>query len=159
MGDERPELIHKGLVFDEQPVGRCWRTSRRTISESDLMSYVTTFGFNEALFLDATAASRLGYRGRLIPGSMVMSIAEGLVISGGSIWGTGTAYLGAEVQVRGPTYVGDTLEVWIEVTASRLTSRQDRGVVTTRNDVHNQHGEIVMTYSPSRMILTHYQQE
>ena len=159
MSHERPDPIHGGLVFDEQPVGRRWRTARRTITESDLITYVTTFGFNEALFLDATAAGRLGYDGRLVPGSMVMSIAEGLVVSGGSIWGTGTAYLGAEVQVRGPTYVGDTLEVWIEVTGARLTSRGDRGVVTTSNDVYNQHGEIVMTYSPSRMILTQHQPE
>lgn len=148
------DLPHSGFTFGEQPVGRRWRTTRRTISETDLIVYATQFGFNEELFLDDTAAERHGFAGRLVPGSLVMTIAEGLVISGGSIWGTGVAYLGADVQVKGPTYVGDTLQVIVEVTAARMTSRGDRGVVTTRNDVYNQNGDIVMVYTPSRMILS-----
>ena len=150
---ERPEEMFRGLVFAEQPIGRRWRTARRTVTETDLVTYATMFGFTESLFLDATAAERAGYAGRLVPGSLVMSIAEGLVVSGGAIKGTGLAYLGAEVEVRGPTFVGDTLEVWVEVIAARMTSRGDRGVVTTRNDVYNQDGEIVMVYTPKRMIL------
>jgi acyl dehydratase len=62
------------------------------------------------------------------------------------------AYLGAEVQVKGPTFVNDTLQVIAEVTEARLTSKQDRGIVTTRNEVFNQDGEIVMVYTPTRMI-------
>ncbi len=151
---DRPPLAHRGLVFDELPVGRAWRTTRRTITETDLVLYVNQYGFNEELFQDAGAAERAGFAGRLVPGSLVMTIAEGLVVSGGSIWGTGVAYLGAEVQLKGPTFVGDTLEVTFEVTEARMTSRGDRGVVTTRNDVINQHGDIVMVYTPSRMILT-----
>lgn len=153
MNTQRPPQPHTGMTFDEQPVGTRWSTGRRTIHETDLVTYATMFGFNEGLFLDATAAEKAGYSGRLVPGSLVMSMAEGLIISGGAIKGTGLAYLGADVQVKGPTYVGDTLEVWAEVIEARLTSAGDRGIVTTRNDVYNQHGEIVMVYSPYRMIL------
>lgn len=85
-----------------------------------------------------------------------MSIAEGLIISGGAIAGTGMAYLGAEVQVKGPTFVNDTLQVVAEVTEARLTSKQDRGIVTTRNEVFNQHGDVVMVYTPTRMIRTEH---
>ncbi|WP_419854800.1 MaoC family dehydratase [Candidatus Poriferisodalis sp.] len=148
-----PPQPHRGWTFDEQPVGKRWSTSRRTITETDLVVYATQFGFGEGLFLDATAAERAGYSGRLVPGSLVMSLAEGLVISGGAIAGTGVAYLGATVEVKGPTFVGDTLQVVAEVTAARLTSRGDRGIVTTRNEVFNQHGNLVMVYSPTRMIL------
>jgi acyl dehydratase len=151
--DDLPPPPHQGFLFHEQPVGRRWSTTRRTISETDLIVYATQFGFNEELFLDETAAERSGFAGRLVPGSLVMTIAEGLVISGGSIWGTGVAYLGADVQVKGPTYVGDTLQVVVEVTEARMTSRGDRGVVTTRNDVFNHTGDIVMVYTPARMIL------
>ena len=152
MSTERPPDIYRGMTFDEQPVGTRWRTGRRTIHEADLVAYATMFGFNEGLFMDATASEKAGFDGRLVPGSLVMSVAEGLIINGGSIKGTGMAYLGAQVDVKGPTYVGDTLEVWAEVTEARLTSKGDRGIVTTRNDVYNQHGEIVMVYSPYRMV-------
>lgn len=153
MSSERPPGIYVGMTFDEQPVGTRWSTDRRTIHETDLVTYATMFGFNEGLFLDATAAEKAGFAGRLVPGSLVMSVAEGLIINGGSIKGTGVAYLGAEVKVNGPTYVGDTLEVWAEVIEARMTSRGDRGIVTTRNDVYNQDGEIVMVYTPARMVL------
>ena len=66
------------------------------------------------------------------------------------------AYLGADVQVKGPTFVNDTLQVVAEVTEARLTSKQDRGIVTTRNEVFNQHQEIVMVYTPTRMIRTEH---
>lgn len=156
MIDDLPPRPHRGYRFAEQPVGHRWSTARRTITETDLVVYATQFGFVEDLFLDATAAQRAGFAGRLVPGSLVMSIAEGLVVSGGSIAATGVAYLGAEVQVKGPTFVDDTLQVVVEVTEARMTSRGDRGVVTTRNDVYNQHGDIVMVYTPSRMILVDY---
>ena len=81
-----------------------------------------------------------------------MSLAEGLIISGGAIAGTGIAYLGAEVQVKAPTFVDDTLQVLAEVTAARLTSSGDRGIVTTENQVFNQNGDVVMLYTPTRMI-------
>tara|TARA_S200000501_G_scaffold356082_1_gene378420 strand:- start:84 stop:350 length:267 start_codon:yes stop_codon:yes gene_type:complete len=88
-----------------------------------------------------------------------MSIAEGLIISGGAIAGTGIAYLGAEVQVKGPTFVNDTVHVIAEVTEARMTSKNDRGIVTTRNEVFNQKGEVVMVYMPTRMILKDHSAE
>ena len=85
-----------------------------------------------------------------------MSLAEGLIITGGAIAGTGIAYLGAEVQVKGPTFVDDTLQVLAEVTAASLTSSGDRGIVTTEHQVFNQHGDVVMIYTPTRMIRTEH---
>ena len=151
-----PPRPHRGWTFSEVPIGKRWSTSRRTVTETDLVVYATQFGFVEGLFLDATGSERAGYSGRLVPGSLVMSIAEGLIISGGAIAGTGMAYLGADVQVKGPTFVNDTLQVVAEVTATRLTSKQDRGIVTTRNEVFNQDGKIVMVYTLTRMVRTEH---
>ena len=147
-----PPRPHRGWTFHEVPVGKRWSTSKRTVTETDLMVYATQFGFVEGLFLDATGSERAGYSGRLVPGCLVMSISEGLINSGGAIAGTGIAYLGADVQVKGPTFVDDTLQVVAEVTEARMTSAGDRGIVTTRNEVFNQDEQIVMVYTPTRMI-------
>jgi acyl dehydratase len=40
----------------------------------------------------------------------------------------------------------------VEVSAVRSTSTGNRGIVTTKNDVVNQHGEAVMTYRAVRMM-------
>ena len=152
MSQARPALFLHCLGFHQQPVGLRWRTQRRTVTDFDLSSFVATCGFNETLFLDADAARELGFKGRIIPGALTMSLAEGLVISSGALTTTGMAFLGGNLETKAPVYVGDTIEVWVEVTAARLTSRGDRGVVTTRNEVRNQHGELVMVFTPSRMI-------
>jgi acyl dehydratase len=152
MVDARPPRLDTGLPFEEQAVGSTWRTQRRTVTEHDLMTFVTTFGFTEALFLDADAARDLGFDGRLIPGALTLALAEGLVIGSGTLTGTGMAFLGGEMLVKKPVFVGDTIEVWVEVTAAHMTSRGDRGVVTTRNEVRNQHQEVVMVFTPKRMI-------
>ena len=148
----RPELVHRGLTFEEQPVGRRFRSGRRTVTEFDLLNFVTSCGFNEELFLDAAGPAELGFAGRLVPGMLTLSLAEGLVISSGALSGTGMAFLGGNIEVKAPVFVGDTLEVWVEVTAARPTSRGDRGIVTTRNEVRNQRGELVLVFTPSRMI-------
>jgi acyl dehydratase len=149
---ERPPLLHAGRTFEEQPVGFAFRTARRTVTEHDLGAFVALCGFSEGLFLDASGAAEAGYAGRLVPGALVFSFAEGLVVSSGIIAGTGMAYLGSPIDVLGPTYVGDTIEVHVTVTANRVTSAGGRGIVTTRNDVVNQRGEIVLRYAPSRMV-------
>ena len=54
--------------------------------------------------------------------------------------------------IKGPTYVGDTIHVECEVTEARLTSKGDRGLVRTASKVVNQKGETVLTYNPLRML-------
>jgi acyl dehydratase len=75
--DDIPELIH-GRTWEQMPVGFAFRTSSRTITETDLVTFVSLTGATEPLF-------------------------------------------------------------------------GDRGVVTTRNTVYNQHGDEVMIYQPVRL--------
>ena len=65
---------------------------------------------------------------------------------------TGLAFLGAELDIKGPTRIGDTIHVECEVTESRLTSKGDRGLVRTSNKVVNQKGDTVLAYNPLRML-------
>jgi acyl dehydratase len=68
------------------------------------------------------------------------------------IHGTGIAFLGTTLTVSAPVFVGDTIQVAWTVTEARPTSTGNRGIVTTRNLVRRQDGQIVMEYSPTRMI-------
>jgi acyl dehydratase len=147
---ERPPLLHVDRTWEDQPVGFAFRTRRRTVTEADLACFVGLGGFTEELFT-TTDAGDTPYAGRLVPGALVFVVAEGLVIQTGII-STGLAYLGCTIDVVGPTYVGDTLEVHVEVTESRPTSDGRRGFVRTLNTVLNQHREVVLTYDPKRLV-------
>lgn len=146
-------MLVQGRRWEDQPVGYRFRTGRRTVTEADLVGFVTLCGFSEGLFLDADAArTEGGYAGRLVPGSLTFCYAEGLVVQSGVIAGTGMAYLGATIEVKAPVFVGDTIEVHVEVTGSRPSSSPGRGVVETCNDVFNQRDELVLRYRPARLV-------
>ena len=145
-------LLARGSTWEEMRAGTAFRTAARTVTETDLVNFVTLFGFTEPLFWDARQAAEAGYAGRLVPGAMTYAVAEGLVLQTNVLHGTGLAFLHMELDVRRPVYVGDTLEVVVEVTASRASRQDGRGVVTTTNTVYNQRGEDVLVYTPVRLI-------
>jgi acyl dehydratase len=65
---------------------------------------------------------------------------------------TGLAFLGATLDVKGPTHVDDTLHVECEVLEARLASKGERGLVRFKNEVKNQRGETVLEYNPLRLL-------
>ncbi len=141
-----------GLAYDELKQGDRFRTLGRTITEPDLVSFINTTGMVEVLFTDIEyAKSHAPQGGRLVPGALVYSIGEGLLVQA-TLQRTGLAFLSMNFEVLGPTFVGDTVHVQVEVLESRATSKTpERGLVRTRNDIVNQRGETVITYEPLRM--------
>jgi acyl dehydratase len=146
------EPLIRGRTWEEMEVGSAFRTASRTITETDLVNFITLFGFNEPLFWDAHHAASAGYEGRLVPGALTYCMAEGLVLQTHVLHGTGLAFLGMQLDVKKPVVVGDTLSAIVEVTAAREASSGARGIVTTRVSVRNQHDDEVLVYVPVRMI-------
>ncbi|MCX2931272.1 MaoC family dehydratase N-terminal domain-containing protein [Mycobacterium sp. CVI_P3] len=146
------EPFVKGLTWEEMRVGQRFKTARRTITETDLVNFVTWGGFTEPLFWESTHAAEGGYTGRLVPGALTYCVAEGLVLQTNVLHGTGLAFMAMELYVRQPVYVGDTIHAIVEVTESRAARSGERGVVTSRISVRNQRDEEVLTYVPVRLI-------
>jgi acyl dehydratase len=66
---------------------------------------------------------------------------------------TGYAFINMELTVHQPVFAGDTVHVECEVIESRLSaSRPGRSLVRTSNKVVNQRGEVVLSYTPLRMV-------
>lgn len=151
MPQDVPPLV-TGSTWEDMTVGSIGRTASRTITEFDLVSFVTLCGFNEPLFWDARHAASAGFAGRLVPGALTYCLAEGLLLQSHVLHGTGLAFMHMDLDVRRPVVVGDTIAAVVEVTESRAAQKPGRGVVTTRNTVHNQHDEAVLVYTPVRLI-------
>jgi acyl dehydratase len=142
----------RGRSWDELKVGDRYRTSTRTITEADLVNFITSYGFNEPLFFDEAAATSAGYAGRLVPGALTYCIAEGLVLQSHLLYETGLAFLGMDLKVHKPVFVGDTVHAVVEITESRPATSGNRGVVGSEIAVLNQHGDAVMTFTPLRLV-------
>lgn len=146
------DTVGLGLAWEDLPVGYKFRTLGRTISEADLINFISVTGMLETLFTDVDYARQHGPRGgRLVPGALPYCICEGLLVQA-TLQRTGLAFLNMEFNVLGPTFVGDTVHVEVEVLESRATSKDpNRGLVRTRNTIKKQTGETVIVYTPLRM--------
>lgn len=143
----------RGVTFDELSVGDRFTTLARTVSEVEIVNFVTLAGFTEPLFMDLEYVARESvFKGRVAPGVLTFALSEGLAMQTGILHGTGLALLGFDVQVLAPVLAGDTLHVEIEVVDKRGTKKPDRGVVSFRHRVVNQRGEAVMEATIARLI-------
>ena len=143
-------LTAPDIWWDDLGVGDTWRTQGRTIVEPDLVAWLNLTWLTEPLFTDLHDRSGSVVAGRFVPGAMVFAFAEGLTL--GAVKVKGLAFLRSELDVRGPTRVGDTIHVVSTVASLRATSKPDRGLALTRNEVLNQHGETVVAYTALRMM-------
>jgi acyl dehydratase len=139
------QIVGRGFTFEDLKVGMRFRTHRRTIREGDLAAFTNLAWLTEELFTVEDESGK-----RLVPGALVYSFAEGLLLA--TMQDTGIAFLNATLDVKGPTVVGDTIHVECEVTELRPASKGERGLARFANKVVNQRGEVVLEYNPLRLL-------
>lgn len=147
------ETIGIGFTWEQLPVGRKFRTLGRTITETDIVNFISTTGMLEVLFTNVEFLTKeAGFKGRLVPGGQVFCFAEGLLFQT-ALQGVGFAFLNMELDIKGPAFAGDTLHVECEVIESRASNgRPGLGLVRTCNKVVKQDGTVVMVYTPLRLV-------
>lgn len=143
-----------GITFENFRPGDRFVTARRTITETEIVQFVSLVGLFEPLFIDAEYIRNESLFGeRIAPGSLTFSVAEGLTVQTGIIHGTGMAFLGVErMRLFAPVKVGDTIQVDIEVLDTKEVRSRGGGIVRFRQRVNNQRGEAVMEYEVTRLI-------
>lgn len=147
------QTVGLGFHWNDLALGQKFRTVGRTITEADLAAFIGTTGMTEVLFnnIEFLKEESAIKGGRPVPGALVYSFAEGLLMQA-TMQGTGLAFLNMTLDIKGPSFIGDTIHVECEVVEIRPTSKGNRGLVRTMNEVRNQRGEVVLTYNPLRMM-------
>ena len=147
--------------FEDWKVGDRVETLSRTVGDAEISQFVTLGGFFEELFISEEYVKRKSlYPRRFAPGALIFSFTEGLIILSGCIHGVGLALVGVDkMAFKRPLFAGDTMRVAVEVTATRPTSKGDRGIVTFVHRVLNQKGEEVMECTVARMLKGRNYQE
>ena len=144
--------VGEGFRWNDLEVGQCFQTFGRTITETDIVNFISCVGMLESLFVDAEyRAAHSAISGRPAPAALVFSMAEGLVLNATG-QGTGLAFLSMDLNVERPVLQGDTIHVEIEITELRPARKLGRGLVRTRNRIVNQRGETAITYTPLRLM-------
>ncbi|WP_276271557.1 MaoC family dehydratase [Haloarcula litorea] len=142
-----------GLYYEEFTVGETIEhDKRRTVSESDNQRFCDLTMNQQPLHLDAEFAADTQFGERLVNGLYTMSLAVGLTIPD-TTDGTIVANLSYDdVEHPAPVFHGDTLRAETTVLNKRLTSDEDRGVVTMGVEVYKGDDTLVCSFERTALV-------
>lgn len=137
-------VLVDGFYLEDFEVGQRFKTGGRTVTETDVLNYAGLSGDFNPLHIDAEFAAETQFGQRIAHGPCVYSIASGLVTALRLFEGTAIAFAELKWRFLGPVFIGDTINVELEVNSVRpSSSKPDRGVVVLDLTVRNQDGDSV----------------
>jgi acyl dehydratase len=129
--------------FEEIQVGDEYLSPGRTVTEADIVAFAGLSGDYNVLHTDAEFMRTSIFGERIAHGLLGLAISSGLGTRAMPRQFATLAFLGLRWRFKGPIKIGDTIKVRLNVAEKRETSKPDRGIVTIRRVVLNQHGETV----------------
>ena len=149
--DRTTDRIHPfKKYFDELEIGESLTTHRRTVTETDIVSFAGISGDFFYAHMDDIAARESIFEKRVAHGYFVLSAAAGLFVDPAP--GPVLANYGLEgLRFTKPVYIGDT--IYAKLTCKQKTAKEDRegqipqGVVSWDVEVRNQNEELCATYT------------
>ena len=130
------------LYLEDLRVGQTFTTGSVTVTTEAIKAFARDYD-PQPFHLDEAAAEDSLFGGLAASGWHTAALSMRLLVDGLPIAG-GLIGVGGETTWPRPTRPGDTLTVHIEVVEiTPSKSRPDRGMVRTRNETRNQHGESV----------------
>lgn len=128
--------------FDELEVGHTTGRSRgRTLTEVDVVQFMMITGNWAEIHSNVEFASTTPYGQRLVQGSLVLSVSQGLFTTGRAV----AAFHGLDrLRFHRPVFINDTVTVSCELIGK--ADKNDRfGLATWRMTVDNQRQEAVQS--------------
>lgn len=132
--------------FEDFEVGKTINAGSRTVTEEEIVAFAAQFD-PQPFHVDQAAAAQSIYGGVIASGwhtcgMMMRLMVDSFMRESASMGSPGVDEIRWVKPVRG----GDTLTVTATVLEARpSTSKPDRGVIVTRWEAKNQHGEVVAT--------------
>ena len=131
------------VQLEDIEVGASFQTSRRTVTEADIVAFAGVSGDFNPLHVDEIfAREQTPFGGRIAHGPLVLSMSYGLR-SERDDWQI-LALASCERRFRAPVFPGDTVWGVCEVLERRASrSRPGTGFVTLGVSIHSDRGEVV----------------
>ena len=141
------------MFFDDFAPGQRFQTASRSLSEEAIIEFASQWD-RQFFHLDAEAAKSSIFRGLIASGFHTLLVTFDLVVEA-AIWTEASQGSPGFERVRWlkPVRPGDTLSVEVEVVETTPSRRSDRGYVVWDHTTRNQHGETVMTFRSTNIVM------
>jgi acyl dehydratase len=133
-------MEQKTLYFEDLEVGRRSVSGRRTLTESDIVSFAGLSGDFNPLHMDEEFARTTIFGKRIAHGLLGLSISSGLP-SSEPAWAV-MAFMGLDWRFSKPVFIGDTVHCVSEIKRKK-DGGPDRGIVVLDRKLINQREEVV----------------
>ena len=148
--NETSTVIGRGKYWQELEIGRLGRTLRRTVTETDLVNFISVTGMLEAIFIDANYP-HAAIKGRLVPAALTQCLVEEMLFQT-AIQGVGLALLEISTKAHHPVFVNDSIWAVIDTIDIKPVSKNNRAVVTSEVSIFNQENVLVLSYVVKRLV-------
>lgn len=141
------------LYLDDLHVGQRFTSGTYSLDAEQIKSFARQFD-PQPFHLDEASAENTFFGGLAASGWHTAAIAMRLLVEGGAPIAGGVIGASGEIAWLKPTRPGDTLRVEseiVEIVPSR--SRPDRGMVSLRTEMHNQHGDVVQVFTAKLLVF------
>jgi len=131
--------------FEDFEEGQEFRSVGRTVTESDFVMHSALTGDWTELHTNAEYAEAEEFGERIAHGPMTFVQATGLLYRTGIVERTAVAFLGMNyMDLPNPVFIGDTIQLEMEVTETKEISRDDAGLVVIDCEVTKGDGTVVL---------------
>ncbi|WP_440008911.1 MaoC/PaaZ C-terminal domain-containing protein [Halomicrococcus sp. SG-WS-1] len=138
--------------YDEIDVGETATTIGRTLTESDVTNYANATGCWLPIHTDREFAAETTYGERVVQGTFLLGLAEGLLYSNEPTGIRANAGMD-NIRFHNPVFIGDTVHFEAEVLEK--TDRGDSaGIVTLGIEGKNQDDQTVVEYQTNLLMQT-----
>jgi acyl dehydratase len=134
------------ISFEDMEVGTSREVGKHTFTREEIVEFAQKFD-PQPFHVDEAAAAESSFRGLVASGWHTCSVMMGMLVRNGLADSTSMGSPGVdEIRWLKPVRVGDTITMMNVVVDKRVSqSKPDRGIVSTRWEGINQHGETVIT--------------
>ncbi|MCG5078845.1 MaoC family dehydratase [Paraburkholderia tagetis] len=137
-----------GVSYEDLEVGKSYEIGSHTFGREEIVQFAQQFD-PQPFHLSAAAGEASHFGGLVASGWHTCSVMMGMLVRNFLEGSTSMGSPGIdEIRWIKPVRVGDTLTMTNFVVSKRVSqSKPDRGIVETRWEGRNQHGETVVTVS------------
>ena len=134
------------VSYEDMEVGTSREVGRHTFTREEIVEFAQKFD-PQPFHIDEAAAAESPFRGLIASGWHTCSVMMGMLVRNLLADSTSMGSPGLdEIRWLKPVRVGDTITMMNVIVDKRVSdSKPDRGIVSTRWEGINQHGELVVT--------------
>lgn len=142
--------------YEDISVGDKTQTIGRTLTEADIVNYANVTGCWFPLHTDKEFAESTQFGGRIVQGTYLIGLAEGLLFQNRESSIRANAGI-SDITFHQPVYLDDTIHYTAEV-LDKTVQDDAHGIVTAAIQCHNQRDETVLEFKNQYLVARQSQE-